>query len=70
MQLLNLNKNAKILLVVSIIILLVNLMVFIFRNHIETSVVVLVVFITPAAWMAMYFVSNLLIKDRSDNLDR
>ena len=70
MQLLNLNKNAKIGLVISIIILLINLMVFIFRNHIDTSIVVLVVFITPAAWMAMYFISNQFIKDRSDTPNR
>jgi hypothetical protein len=56
------DKGTKIWLISSIIVLLINLIAFIFKKHFDTTLVFWVVLLTPAAWLGLYFLSRLVVK--------
>jgi hypothetical protein len=63
MRPLYLNKSTKIWLISAIFVLLINLIVFIFKKHFDTTIVFWVVLLTPAAWLGLYFLSRLMVKE-------
>jgi hypothetical protein len=63
MRLFYLNRSTKVWLISSIFVLLVNLIVFIFKKHFDTIVVFWVVLLTPVAWLGLYFLSRLMVKE-------
>jgi hypothetical protein len=62
MPLLYLDRRNKGWLGTSIFVLIVNLIVFIIQKHLSQNIVLLVVLLTPAAWVVLYFLSGLVFK--------
>lgn len=54
MRPLSLDQKTKGWMIGSILVLLINLVVFAFRNHLEMNIVLSVVVLTPIAWLLLY----------------
>jgi hypothetical protein len=62
MPLVHLDRRLKGWLIGSLVVLGINLIVFIFRSHFNQYLVLGVVFLTPVAWTALYFLSRLICR--------
>ena len=65
MRLLYLNKSTKLWLISSLLVLLVNLIVFVYQKHFNQNFVLFVVLLTPVAWAGLYLLCKLFFKRNS-----
>jgi hypothetical protein len=63
MRLLYLDRGMKGWLIGSIFVLCVNLIVFIFRSHFNTYMVLGVILLTPVAWTLLYVLTRRFLKE-------
>jgi hypothetical protein len=67
MRLLHFNRSSKAWLISSILVLIVNLIIFGFQKHIDKNIVFFVVLLTPVAWLGLYFLSKLFFEKSSQD---
>jgi hypothetical protein len=62
MPLIYLDRSMKGWLIGSILVLCINVIVFIFRSHLDKYVALAVVFFTPLAWALLYVLARLILR--------
>ena len=62
MHFLYLKRSTKLWLISGLLILLVNLIVFVFQKHFNQNFVLFVVLLTPVAWAGLYFLFKFFFK--------
>lgn len=65
MHFLYLKRSTKLWLISGLLILLVNLIVFVFQKHFNQNFVLFVVLLTPVAWAGLYFLFKFFFKINS-----
>ena len=65
MHFLYLQRSTKLWLISGLLILLVNLIVFVFQKHFNQNFVLFVVLLTPVAWAGLYFLFKFFFKINS-----